>query len=301
MPGPEGGSAVPAVQAHALDFRRAFEAGRSTWGDVGLAFEAFAEGAHARIRARLERLGLPVTPESIQASIRAAAGADLYLARAGESGSEEAWQTLHAAFRPRLRALALRRGADGATAEQLAGEVIGQLAEPPPRGEARTVLGTFTGAGSLFGWLAVILVRRLAAGARRRSPVSLAEEEATVPGTRRSADPVAAITDTEAGTRLREALALGWDACTERERLVLLYKYRDGLAQRKVAHLLAIGEPRVSRLVGQAVGRISSAVRGRLEAWSDGGDFDWSVLRDAMADSLATIGAGVPPPHGDSR
>lgn len=297
----QGGSDGSAEAPHALDLdlRRAFEAGRQKWGDLGLGVEPFASGVVERIHKRLDGLGLPATPEAMGASIRAAAGADLYLARAAEAGSDAAWQALHATFHPRLRALALRRGADAATADQMVGEVLGRLAQPPPRGGARTLLGTFTGAGSLFGWLAVILVRGLAARARRPRPVSLGEDEATVPGSRRPADPVAALTGTEAGARLREALASAWSTCTDRERLVLLYKFRDGLAQRRMAELMGIGEPRVSRLVGQAVRRIGTAIRGRLEAWSNDGDFDWSVLRDAMADSLATIGADVPPPHGD--
>jgi hypothetical protein len=49
-------------------------------------------------------------------------------------------------------------------------------------------------------------------------------------------------------------------ALTPKERLTLVLKHRDARPQREIARLLAVGEPRVSRLLAAAVARLRDAM-----------------------------------------
>ena len=100
-------------------------------------------------------------------------GPDLYLAQACEVDAPGAWDQLHATYASRLTAIANRQGLRGADAEGLATEVLAELSLPPSSGQTRTRMGSFGGACTLAGWLAVILTRRIAAQARRKRPTSL--------------------------------------------------------------------------------------------------------------------------------
>lgn len=282
----------------------AYAAGRDTYGDFGLEYEAFAHGTLDTVRMGLARLGLESTTEQLGQALERAAGADLYLARACEADSSEAWARLHGVFEPLLRAVARRRGAGADEADDLAGSVIAQLATPPPSGAARTILGTYNGAGSLRGWMSVILLRRRAGEARKRSSLRLDEQrdlptqDGRGPGRLTPTDPADGLEDAETAVRLKAALERGWNTLTRREKLALVLKYAQGLKQRHMATLLGIGEPRVSRLVSQALGKLGSAVL-RTDAREDALEEPRRAsLRDAIRESLASWAVRTPPMSG---
>ena len=141
--------------------------GHSAYGALG--FEA--NGLRAVLREgfvrRLDSLGLAGDDDAAEDLLSRIDGAGLYLAAACEAGQEGAWEVLTRTYTPRLTGLAVRRGVAPSEAAGLVDELMGALALPPPRGKARTRMGTYLGAGSLFGWLATTLVRRIP---RRRRP-----------------------------------------------------------------------------------------------------------------------------------
>jgi DNA-directed RNA polymerase specialized sigma24 family protein len=286
------------ARANALLLRRGYEDGRAEYGDLGIDFPTFAERAVRLAARRTLSLGLAATPERLAEALARAGLSDLALTTACEAGDPAAWRVLSARFVPRLCGLAARRGAAPAEAEAFAIDLVGDLSLPPRSGGTRTLLGTFDGAGSLFAWLAVILVRRMATAARVVRPLSLdagragyagSAPRATRDGT--AADPSEASADAETGDRFGGALEAAWRGMTARERLALLCKYRDGLSQRGIAALLHVGEPRASRLVAQALRKVARAVRAHLgdaPAASDcpaGGA--WRALREATAERMA--------------
>jgi RNA polymerase sigma factor (sigma-70 family) len=292
--------------AHAAALRRAYDDGRREHGDLALPFAAYSERAIAHVRRRLEALGLEATRERLDESIGRAAGADLYLATACELGSATAWEVVTRRYGPRLAGLAARRGATGADAEALATDVLGALALPPPRGPARTLLGTYDGSGGLFSWLAVSLVRRIGARAKARRTTSLdatADDDASVAGAVRSSrgspDPAGTLVDDEGVASFERSLAASLEDLTARERLALLLKYRDGLSQRDSAPFLGVGEPRVSRLIAQALTKLTTATKVHLRsALSDPGGEEsalWAALRTAVERRLASFSREAPP------
>jgi DNA-directed RNA polymerase specialized sigma24 family protein len=286
----------PDVRALDAPLRHAYEAGRREYGALALPFETFAHQALARARRRLERAGVAPGRGRLEETLERTAGGDLFLALACEEDVPGAWQALIERLVPRLQQLAVRRGASPAEAEELARELPGELVAPTRERPARTLLGTYEGTGTLFSWLAGILIRRRALAARSSRTVPLAEAagaqlDAAAPA---SEDPARQASDSELAEQVRSAFGEAWSALTPKEGLALLYKYRDGLPQTGIARLLDVGPPRVTRLLQQGVDKVRSALVRRLgAAAADEGPGLWTALRSAVERSLAIPGGAA--------
>jgi RNA polymerase sigma factor (sigma-70 family) len=286
-----------AVVASTLD--RIWSEGRRAHGSLGLDLQALREVLEGRIAARLDDLlGLSDDATEAAALLGRVDATGLFLAAACEVGRDGAWEELTRIYTPRLVGLAIRRGLPPSEAAGLADDVLGALALPPPRGGSRTRFGTYLGAGTLFGWLATMLVRRIADRARGRRTASLDAdpEVASTVSADSGAQPLPAAVARETAEKVADALSRAWTRLSPRERLVLALKYRDGRTQRAVARVLGVGEPRVSRLVRQALDKVQEPIRaaiGEIE------DEQWPALGDAVRTRLATLAADLrPPPAG---
>ena len=283
-----GGEEGPGDQATAL--RRGFELGRAAHGALGLAPEEYSRRVLALVEGRLRRAGVPVAAEGMAEALSRSDLADLYLAVACEAGTAGAWERFSGAYGRVIVALAVRRGASAAEAEELAGEIPGELFTPPPRGGARTRLGTYDGSGSLSGWLAVIVQRRLAdrwrAASREPPPPRPPPPEP---------DPHAAAGDRETLARFEEAFREAWADFAPQEALALLLRYRDGLPQTEIARVLGVGEPRVSRVLSGASARIRVAILRRLGSLPVEGERDPARVLAALEGAVARILATLPP------
>jgi DNA-directed RNA polymerase specialized sigma24 family protein len=263
--------------------------GRARHPSIDLPLATFTEAAGELSRRRLVRQGIAPTSALLVAAVERAAGADLYLAVACDGGVAGAWERFLHLYGPRLVALASARGLAPADADEVGHDVLHDLSAPAPAAPARTLLGTYDGAGSLFGWLATILVRRLWQRARRRTaPSAGGLPEASA----RTADPVDAAIDAETARRLRAAVAAATARCTPIELLALLGVHRHGWTQGEVARVLGVGRPRVSRLVARAVRRIRAACGSVLDVPRAGGPDLWPLLVDAISRALTEEASG---------
>lgn len=288
--------------------RRGLDEGLKAYGDLGLAAADYEQGAAERM-ATIQHQRDPGEDDDAAAgdllgvAQRAALG-DLYLALACDHGRATAWETLVRIYEPRLIGLARHRGLGPDAAEALARELLGELALPPLRGGARTRMGTYLGAGSLFGWLALILVRRIGAAARQRPTLALleADEDPACDGravaTQAVADAISIAAAREDVRRVQKALGTAWEALSPRERIVLVWRHADGLSQQEIARRLALGEPRVSRILGGAMERLRGAAEGALEERElpEPGDPFWTGLQSVVAQRLAVESANRPAP-----
>lgn len=276
--------------------RPAFDDGAAAHGALPFSFDVFSRRALALTVRRLERSMPSPSREEIADALSRAALADLYLAVACEDGVPGAWERFAERYERTIVALAVRRGASNADAEELASELPGELFTPPPDGGSRTRLGTFDGAGSLQGWLAVIVQRRLAD--RRRVAVRvvpLPDGHDALPAREGagSGDPVGLAVGAEMGRRFDEALRDAWTALTPREALVILLRYRDGVPQNEIARMLGIGEPRVSRTLSGAAAKIRDGVVRRVGHEPGLGERDaehtWAAIERSVAEFMATL------------
>ncbi len=231
--------------------------------------------------------------------------ADYYLARACNAGVPGSWERLQMQFRRRLRGFLRKRGASASDADQLLDEAWGALAEAPPRGGARTRIGTYDGRGSLHAWLATILWRRLTDLWRKR-PAATAEsaEEQPAPQQR---DPAVSVSHDETSRLLADALEEAWSTLTPRELQAVVLKYCHKLPQTEIARIMNVGAPRVTRMLQSATSRLRSAIASRFDRhtdWDVGGS-GWAALAEAvermLSRSAAQIGADVDAPEEPRR
>lgn len=299
VPAADDGPLSPASLAR---LRVALEASVAAYGDHGLDLPTLTARVVALAQAQLQRLGLPPEPGRVRSFIERAALSDLCLASACEQGAETAWRALHRQFARRLEGFAVKRGLCSPEAEALIQDVLGDLASPPPRAAARTLLGTYDGSGSLFGWLSVVVVRRIAGQARRRKPQALEalpegeQQAAGWPQARASATPAETALSGEVQARFPSAFARAFDALTAQQRLALVLKHRDGRSQREIGVLLGVGEARVSRIVSAALAGLVEGLDDTLGREAPGDRLAWEMCAQAVARHLASCAAmGIPP------
>lgn len=255
---PDGETLAALAAAHA--------AGAAAASEVSLAFGAFVEHVEGMAARQAEALALDDPRARLAALARGPGPDDLYLAAACDRRADRAWDRFAARFLPWLRGVLERQGARTDEAAELCDETPGVLVEPPASGRARTKLGTWDGRARLSSWLAGITLRRWAA--RRTSADARAsggtDAAHVADGAMRPAaePPLAAVLGAEAATRLAAALDAGWARLTDRERLAVVLRHRARLPQARIAALLGVGEPRVSRLLSSAVARLQEAVSG---------------------------------------
>src|SRR5271167_4303335 len=172
---------------------------------------------------------------------------ELALARACAAGDNAAWEVFLTRYREKLYHSALRIAREDAAARELADGLYGELYGASGR-EAERVskLASFSGRGSLEGWLRTVLAQEFVNRYRRtKRMVSLDEESedgaqfaAPAPETLPSAD-----------SRLESATDAALAALDSEDRMVLAAYYLDGRTLAEIARMLGVHESTISRKV----------------------------------------------------
>jgi RNA polymerase sigma-70 factor len=290
--------AAGAVRAPApLELRRLYLAGQRAHPGLSVARDVFERRAAEITRARLSRSPGGVSSRRLCEALALASGEGLYVTIACDERVTGAWERFVQLHRPLLVRMARERGAGTTEADDIVGSVMGDLTMPPSEGGARTRLGTYSGAGSLVAWLRVIVARRVldARRSEQSSPVESRDADAAGDlGAERPSpdpDPAQRMLAEEAERSLSRALEAAWERFTARERLVLVLRFREGVSQQRIAALLQVGEPRVSRIVDAAIEKIRAHVHGPPRSGAPARvnvGQAWPALRAALERHLAT-------------
>ncbi|MGA8620242.1 MAG: sigma-70 family RNA polymerase sigma factor [Candidatus Sulfotelmatobacter sp.] len=172
---------------------------------------------------------------------------ELALARACAAGRNSAWEVFLIRYREKLYQSALRIAREDSAARDLADSLYAELYGTTSRdGERVSKLSSFTGRGSLEGWLRTVLAQEFVNRYRRtRRLVSLEEENeegerfaAPEPELAKSAD-----------SRLESATDAALVSLSGEDRLVLAAYYLDGRTLAEVARMLGVHESTISRKV----------------------------------------------------
>ncbi len=259
----------------------------------GLALERSAFEAHAVrcAESRLKRQGEAKAPGALADALRAASAGDLFLATACVFGTAGAWDRFHEQHTERLRALAGSRGVSAVEAEQQVQDLLGDLATRALDPTRPPLLEQYDASGSLFGWLATCLLRRLSARARAAGRTKTLPDSDALESPR-APDPSGAAERADLEQRLRTVLRDAVDSLTSRERAALVLSSRDGWSGEETARILGVGAPRVSRLRAKATERIREAVLPIVRSPDSAGGPDpgtWAALRDAVSATLARV------------
>lgn len=170
---------------------------------------------------------------------------ELVLARACAAGNERAWETFMARYREKLYEMGLQITREDSAGRELSDSLYADLYGTVSRdGERVSKLSSYTGRGSLEGWLRTVMAQEHVNRYRRQKrTVSLDEE--TEEGAQFAApdpDPTPAM-DPRLVSATDEALA----ALPADERFMLVAYYLDGRTLADIARMLSVHESTISR------------------------------------------------------
>jgi RNA polymerase sigma-70 factor (ECF subfamily) len=189
---------------------------------------------------------------------------ELALARACAAGNERAWQDFISRYRQKLHSMALHITRDGAHAADLADSLFADLYGVNARdGVRQSKLLSYTGRGSLEGWLRTVMAQEFINRYRKQKrTVSL--EEQTDEGVQFAAavtDPASA-PDSASQPQLEAATDRALAELSAEDRFTLAAYYLDGRTLAEIAGMLGLHESSVSRRLD----RLAMGLRKRILA-----------------------------------
>jgi RNA polymerase sigma-70 factor (ECF subfamily) len=172
---------------------------------------------------------------------------ELALARACAAGSNSAWEIFLTRYREKLYLSALRIAREDSAARELADTLYADLYGTNIRdGQRVSKLASYTGRGSLEGWLRTVLAQEYVNRYRRtKRLVSLDEESEEGIQFRAPESEPAPAADQRLAQATDEALA----ALSAEDRVVLSAYYLDGRTLAEIARMLGVHESTISRKV----------------------------------------------------
>lgn len=189
------------------------------------------------------------TPASTEAEIRAFFLAlrvdELALARACAEGHNTAWEIFLTRYREKLYLSALRIAREDSTARELADSLYADLYGTTTReGQRVSKLASYTGRGSLEGWLRTVLAQEYVNRYRRTKRLVSLEEESEDGVQFRAPDPEPVpLADRRLELATDEALAF----LSGEDRMILSAYYLDQRTLAEIARMLGVHESTISR------------------------------------------------------
>jgi RNA polymerase sigma-70 factor (ECF subfamily) len=172
---------------------------------------------------------------------------ELALARACAAGHNSAWELFLTRYREKLYQSALRIAREDSAARDLADSLYAELYGTTLRdGERTSKLASFTGRGSLEGWLRTVLAQEFVNRYRRTKRLVSLDEESEDGAQFAAPDPEPL---PSADARLESATDQALAALDSEDRMVLAAYYLDGRTLAEVARMLGVHESTISRKV----------------------------------------------------
>jgi len=209
--------------------------------------------------------GASAAPAQQEKFFRALQLADLALAQACALGREPAWQQFLTRFRAPLRQAAIAITGSSSLGEDLADSLYAELFGLSERGgERRSPLASYSGRGSLMGWLRTTLAQRHVDHHRK----TWRESPLPEPGT--GLEPAATISSTAAEpaqlTHLTQSLEQVLQQLSPEDRFLLASYFLDQHTLLEIARLLRVSEATISRKLKRLTTDIHKQLLKQLQA-----------------------------------
>ena len=170
---------------------------------------------------------------------------ELALARACAAGHNSAWEIFLTRFREKLYLSALRIAREDSAARELADTLYADLYGTSTReGQRVSKLASYTGRGSLEGWLRTVLAQEYVNRYRRTKRLVSLEEESEEGVQYAAPEPEPVRT---ADQRLAQATDEALAFLSGEDRMVLSAYYLDGRTLAEIARMLGVHESTISR------------------------------------------------------
>ena len=167
--------------------------------------------------------------------------------RACAAGNNSAWEIFLTRYREKLYQSALRIAREDSAARDLADTLYAELYGTTTRdGERVSKLASFTGRGSLEGWLRTVLAQEFVNRYRRTKRLVSLDEESEDGSQFAAPEPEPL---PSADSRLESATDAALAALDGEDRMVLAAYYLDGRTLAEIARMLGVHESTISRKV----------------------------------------------------
>jgi len=223
---------------------------------------------------------------------------ELVLARACAAGHNEAWEIFMTRYREKLYLSALRVAREDSAARDLADTLYADLYGTTTRdGHRYSKLSSYTGRGSLEGWLRTVLAQEYVNRYRRTKRLVSLEEESEDGIQFRAPDPEPVV---PADNRLAQATDEALASLSGEDRTVLSAYYLDERTLAEIARMLGVHESTISRKIDKlakslrkqiiaSLGRRGMSRRQAEEALE-------TDVRDLQVDIRRSLAQESPPP-----
>ena len=187
---------------------------------------------------------------------------ELVLARACAAGNNSAWEVFLTRYREKLYLAALRIAREDSAARELADTLYADLYGTTVRdGERVSKLASYTGRGSLEGWLRTVLAQEYVNRYRRTKRLVSLDEESEEGIQYRAPDPEPV---TPADNRLAQATDEALATLSSEDRMVLSAYYLDGRTLAEIARMLGVHESTISRKIDKVAKALRKQIIGAL-------------------------------------
>ena len=185
---------------------------------------------------------------------------ELALARACAAGNNTAWESFLTRYREKLYQSALRIAREESAAREIADTLYADLYGTSMRdGQRVSKLSSYTGRGSLEGWLRTVLAQEYVNRYRRTKRIVSLDEESEDGTQFRAAEPVDII---PADPRLAQVTDEAIAQLSAEDRTILSAYYLDGHTLAEIARMLRVHESTISRKVD----KLAKALRRQILA-----------------------------------
>lgn len=238
---------------------RAYDEGRVAHSEVLLRQEYFE--SHV-IWVTKKNLGSDASSSGATTFIKTLHTNDLYLALACADNAEKAWDRFNALYRKYIDDLAGFATMTNSAAD-LADSVLADLFLPDHSGQSR--IASYQGRSSLATWLRVIICHRASNERERRCNNAEdleAIQEIADEGALSKMD--ALLRSSRYGRVIRESLRYSCQCLSERERLILLLRYDEGLQLGQIGRIMGVHQSTITRQIESACKKLRDAVFANL-------------------------------------
>ena len=203
---------------------------------------------------------------------------ELALARACAAGENSAWEVFMTRFREKLYLSALRIAREDSAARELADTLYADLYGTATRdGQRVSKLASYTGRGSLEGWLRTVLAQEYVNRYRRTKRLVSLDEESEEGIQFRAPEPEPEPVTAE-DTRLARATDEALAFLSGEDRMVLGAYYLDGRTLAEIARMLGVHESTISRKLD----KLAKSLRKRILAGLTRGGMSRRLAAEAL-------------------
>ncbi|HYG99478.1 MAG TPA: sigma-70 family RNA polymerase sigma factor [Terriglobales bacterium] len=212
---------------------------------------------------------------------------ELVLARACAAGNERAWEAFMARYREKLYGAAAAIAKNQTAARELADSLYADLFGTSVREGGRvSKLASYTGRGSLEGWLRTVLAQEFVNHYRSGKRLVSMEEQVEQGAQFVAAAPPSAVTP---DPRLVSAIDECLGALSPEDRFLLSAYYLDGHTLAEIGRTVRVHESTVSRKLEKLVANLRSAILKRLMR----SGMDRRQAIEALETDVRDLGVGV--------